>query len=275
MSEAPTKGISDPEKFEIEQDAAANNSADSSEVEFIAEVKAEPQEFSFTNYTPESMSATGTIQKHKKADTIAQDDSDSSDLPEDYTEAIKRPPAKKTRSSASTKATEEKNNTKKQQSSTQDTPNGIEFNIAYHIAKQVLNKGKKKPKDSEAWLQRPGFTFTTDKLYEEFLSAVADALPCTTKNLVEDSFYWRPSSPASTSKLLVGNATGYAAMISHVEKNLKGRHILLYMDPPLKPSVTAPKASTSRDTEPSPAKKNFDYAVLEYASTSNHIVQQR
>ncbi|KAJ8076031.1 hypothetical protein PM082_022013 [Marasmius tenuissimus] len=98
MNPALQESLHRPEEVdELEIDPEADES--DSEIEFIAEVKAErePTELNLMNYTPENMGTTGSIRKRRKSDIInnKDEDEDPSDLPKTVTEAVKRSPIKK------------------------------------------------------------------------------------------------------------------------------------------------------------------------------------
>ncbi|KAJ8076032.1 hypothetical protein PM082_022014 [Marasmius tenuissimus] len=113
--------------------------------------------------------------------------------------------------------------------------------------------------------------------YDRFLCSIAELLPCAVEDLAESSIHWKPKKPACAKDHLVGNEDGYSALINHVLQEEKGRHILLYMDPPSKPSkpIHESEPEGMQHNTTSSQAKTFDFAALEYSSTANHISQQR
>ncbi|KAK1221794.1 hypothetical protein PQX77_015388 [Marasmius sp. AFHP31] len=263
------------EKDELEGDLLADDNG-SSDIEIVDVVQVEEKEYQFENYGPETMKK--ALSKRKKSDEAHLTDSDSSDLPLSASEALKpyakvnKKNNKKIKAAIEPKPTKPATKSgKKASTQTATTDTVVELTIYCHIAKPALANRKRKQPKEDSWLEKPGFKFASDNTYDEFLEAVARILPCDVDNLAVESFRWRPTKPASAKTLIIGNDDGYQALLLNARQDTKGRLILLYMDPPLKPAAPARQdVGTSAESAPL-----FDYGALACAKTTTHIAEQK
>lgn len=156
----------------------------------------------------------------------------------------------------------------------------------------ATSKGRKKANPGEDFMQQGPFKFCSDSSYNDFLDAIATALPCETAEQVPASkITWKPQKPLKALPLPLGGETGYKIMVEQIGmKRADARVITLTMPAPAKPLdekpvriiyvccvlLTISQFWETDDARTTGSNKAFDYDELSLPpSTEEHINQQR
>lgn len=128
-------------------------------------------------------------------------------------------------------------------------PEIAQLTVYVHVRKNTpptsSSRSKAKPVADE-WLARDPFRFPADGSFDSFIQAIADILPCKLEAVPSAELTWKPRVPQNAKPLKVGGPVGFEGMVETFasKKDNSGRHVLLYMPPPVKPVEDLPVRHT-------------------------------
>lgn len=153
------------------------------------------------------------------------------------TAAKRKKPASSTTGKSSTPAPSKK--AKKATSDSEEEPPEpqIVLTVYIHIPKNApatTSRSRKTP--APEIVEYGPFDLLPTDTYTQFLTKLAETLPCRTENIHQSKIKWKPKVPKNAQIVTLGKETGYKAMITEMEaKKLGARTVILMMPAPAEP----------------------------------------
>jgi len=116
------------------------------------------------------------------------------------------------------------------------TASPITFKTIIRVEKPLPLSGKGKTPTKPTYLELEPFEFSTTGSFNEYLNAVAIALPCPRLNLVTTGMQWKPEKPKNADPHPLSSAIGFKSIIDKISVSKPSeRTVILFTKPPLKP----------------------------------------
>ncbi|KAF7371778.1 hypothetical protein MVEN_00034400 [Mycena venus] len=160
-----------------------------------------------------------------------------------------------------------------------------------HVMKPVAalpsSRSRTKVKPEDQYIQRGPFKFMSNCSFDEFVTAMANTLPCFPTHIVLDKTEWKPQTPANRAPLPLGGEDGFNVLRTQISTT-RDKIVIITMPRPRKPTAdvlfwdTPDTGDAAKDAsgEAGPsnigkAKQEFDFSELEASTTEESVADQK